>query len=96
MEKGLAEIKRFMNISLFKVSEEKFEIFGRGGGQKLAEEHEVPFLGEVPLDTSIREGGDTGAPIVATSPDSPAAQAFTEIAKQVAAKISINALAPVG
>ena len=85
------------NMSYFQPpgTEEQFEIFGRGGGQKLAEEYEVPFLGEVPLDPAIREGGDIGEPIVASNPDSPAAKAFTEIAKQVAAKISIHALAPV-
>ena len=86
------------NMSYFQPpgSDEKFEIFGHGGGKKLAEEYEVPFLGEVPLDTTIREGGDCGKPIVATDPESPAAKAFIDIAQQVASKISINALAPVG
>lgn len=85
------------NMSFFQPpgSEERFEIFGSGGGKKLAEEYEVPFLGAIPLDTAIREGGDQGKPIVETDPESPAAQAFTEVAKQVAANISINALAPV-
>ncbi|MCA9800930.1 MAG: Mrp/NBP35 family ATP-binding protein [Cyanobacteria bacterium HKST-UBA02] len=86
------------NMSYFQPegSEEVFEIFGRGGGQRLAEEAGVPFLGEVPLDTRIRVGGDSGEPIVVSNPDSPSAKAFIDIAKQLAAKISIQALAPVG
>ncbi|MBZ0184990.1 MAG: Mrp/NBP35 family ATP-binding protein, partial [Candidatus Obscuribacterales bacterium] len=86
------------NMSYFQPpgSDEVFEIFGRGGGRKLAEEAGVAFLGEVPLDTRIREGGDKGVPIVISDPDSPSGQAFIDIAKQLAAKISIQALAPVG
>jgi len=75
-------------------STERFEIFGHGGGRKLAEKAEVPFLGEIPIEIAIREGGDKGEPIVASAPDSPAGQAFLEIAKQVAAQISIHSLQP--
>jgi len=72
------------------------EIFSHGGGRKAAEKLDVPFLGEVPIDPQIRQGGDEGRPIVAASPDSPQAKAFTEIAGKVAQQVSIlNAAAPV-
>jgi ATP-binding protein involved in chromosome partitioning len=49
----------------------------------------VPFLGEVPLNIAVREGGDTGKPIVAADSDSPPAKAFLEIAEKVAVQVSI-------
>lgn len=75
-------------------STERYEIFGHGGGKKMAQEYGVPFLGEIPIDIKIREGGDTGKPIVACEPDSEIAKAFIEVAKQVAAQVSIHALQP--
>ena len=105
-QKGLAMFKQMNvpvlgfveNMSYFQPpgSEERFEIFGHGGGRRLAEESGVPFLGELPLEIKVREGGDNGKPIVAAEPDSEIAQKFKEIAKQVAAQVSIHALAPVG
>jgi ATP-binding protein involved in chromosome partitioning len=82
------------NMSYFqpKGSTEQYEIFGRGGGKRLAEEMQVPFLGEIPLDPDVRIGGDNGEPIVATDPDCLVSQAFINIAKQVAAQISISSL----
>jgi ATP-binding protein involved in chromosome partitioning len=71
---------------------EKTEIFGRGGGQKMATDLMIPFLGAVPIDTRVREGGDEGQPIVAAAPDAPAARAFIEVAGKVAAQISIQAM----
>ena len=62
---------------------ERVEIFGHGGGRKEAERLKVPFLGEVPIFTEIREGGDRGVPIVVSSPDKPAGQAFLKIAEAV-------------
>ena len=59
-------------------------VFGVGGGARTAEELGLPLLGSVPLDPAIVTGGDTGAPVVLERPDSPAALAFTEIAKKVA------------
>ncbi len=56
------------------------EIFGRGGARAMAEEIGVPFLAELPIDIALRQGGDTGAPLVATAPDSPTAEAFMEMA----------------
>jgi ATP-binding protein involved in chromosome partitioning len=66
------------------------DIFGTGGGQRMAEELKIPFLGEVPIDTRVRAGGDEGRPIVAAEPDAPAAHAFETIAGKVAAQISIQ------
>jgi ATP-binding protein involved in chromosome partitioning len=72
--------------------QERTEIFGNGGGRRMAEEMSIPFLGEVPIDTRVRSGGDEGQPIVAAAPDAPAAQALSEIAGKVAAQISVQAL----
>jgi ATP-binding protein involved in chromosome partitioning len=65
------------------------DIFGKGGGERLAEEMNVPFLGRVPIYEPIRIGGDTGVPIVIGEPKSPAAQAFRVAAERLAAQISI-------
>jgi len=63
--------------------------FGEGGGKRMAERLGVPFLGTVPLDPNVRLGGDDGKPVVVQHPDSPAAQMFMKIAKDVAARISV-------
>ncbi len=65
------------------------EVFGVGGGEAAARELNVPFLGRVPLDPEVREGSDSGTPIVVSHPDSPAAQAFRELARKIAASISV-------
>ena len=71
------------------------EIFSHGGGRATAEELQVPFLGEIPLTTQVREGGDSGVPIVALAPDSAIAGSFHEAAMQLAGNISEqNLLAP--
>jgi ATP-binding protein involved in chromosome partitioning len=67
----------------------RHEIFGHGGARDAAEEIGIDFLGEVPLDTTVRAGSDQGKPVVAVAPDSPAAQAFIAVAERVAAKISV-------
>ncbi|MBC7541760.1 MAG: Mrp/NBP35 family ATP-binding protein [Candidatus Sericytochromatia bacterium] len=54
-------------------------IFSRGGGRVVADAKKVPFLGEVPLDPKIREGGDTGAPVTVSEPQSPQAEAFRKV-----------------
>jgi ATP-binding protein involved in chromosome partitioning len=79
------------NMSYFQCPKcnERTHIFSHGGGAITAANYGVPFLGEVPLNTSIREGGDGGKPIVATNPESPVARAFVEIAEKVAAQVSI-------
>ena len=72
--------------------QERTEIFGNGRGRKMAEAKQIPFLGEVPIDTRVRSGGDEGLPIVSSAPDAPAAQAFASVASQVAAQVSIQNL----
>jgi ATP-binding protein involved in chromosome partitioning len=67
------------------------DIFGHGGARHEAERLKVPFLGEVPLDMSIRETSDSGLPIVATKPDSAHAKVYRGIAENVR-----NALAAPG
>ncbi len=66
-----------------------YDIFGKGGGQVVAEQMGVPFLGDVPIDPAVRACGDGGTPIVAADPDAPAAQAFAAIARKLAAGISV-------
>jgi ATP-binding protein involved in chromosome partitioning len=66
---------------------ERTEIFSHGGGKEAAQKFAVPFLGEVPLDIRIREGGDQGEPIVAQKGESPIKEAFRQIAAQLAAQI---------
>jgi ATP-binding protein involved in chromosome partitioning len=65
------------------------DIFGKGGGETLAKDMSVPFLGRIPIYEPIRVGGDTGVPIVVGEPKSPAAQAFRTAAEQLAAQVSI-------
>jgi ATP-binding protein involved in chromosome partitioning len=68
---------------------QRLEIFGSGGAQKVAATlserfgYDVPLLGEIPLDPNLREGGDTGTPIVASHPDAEASKALQAIADQL-------------
>lgn len=62
------------------------EIFGAGGGERLASDLDVPLLGQVPLDEDMRIGSDEGRPIVATNPENPAAVAIRSIAERIAAE----------
>jgi ATP-binding protein involved in chromosome partitioning len=66
-------------------------IFGTGGGERMAEQYEVDFLGALPLDIQIREDTDGGKPTVVASPDGHIAQAYKQIARRVAAKLSLKA-----
>jgi ATP-binding protein involved in chromosome partitioning len=61
----------------------RYELFGSGGGQELAERIQVPLLARIPLVPALREGGDDGRPIMAVDPDSEAARAFAELAERV-------------
>ncbi|MBZ8181657.1 MAG: Mrp/NBP35 family ATP-binding protein [Oscillatoria sp. PMC 1051.18] len=84
------------NMSYFippDLPERKYDLFGSGGGEKTSQELNVPLLGCVPLEISLREGGDRGIPIVTGSPESASAQALTKIARAIAAKVSVVALA---
>ena len=70
------------NMSWFRGEDEKrYDIFGSGGGEALATELDVPLLGQVPLVTELREGGDVGRPIVVSDPESEAATVFGEMAR---------------
>jgi ATP-binding protein involved in chromosome partitioning len=69
----------------------KYYIFGRGGGQRTADELGVSFLGEIPIDPRIVEGGDAGVPIVVQVADSEAAKVFRELAGTIARKLAVLA-----
>jgi ATP-binding protein involved in chromosome partitioning len=82
------------NMSYFTppdLPDRKYYIFGQGGGKRTADELGVPFLGEVPIDPRIVEGGDAGVPIIAQAPDSDAAKAFEELAGTIARKLAVLA-----
>jgi ATP-binding protein involved in chromosome partitioning len=84
------------NMSYFippDLPDRQYDIFGSAGGEKTAQELNIPLLGCVPLEIPMRQGGDRGLPIVVGEPASASAQALTAIAQQVAAKVSIAALA---
>ena len=70
---------------------EATEIFGRGGGERFAAQHGIDFLGGVPLDITVRQGGDVGVPAVAQREPGPAARALTAVAGAVAARMSVRA-----
>jgi ATP-binding protein involved in chromosome partitioning len=80
----------------------RLELFGAGGGQAVADSlaestgTNVGLLGQVPIDMAVREGGDSGSPIVLTHPESDAAQAFQSIANQLAARQSSLVGRPLG
>ena len=72
----------------------RYNIFGEGGGERLANAYHVPFLGAVPLGIEVREGGDRGVPVVVSQPDSPQSKAFKKVAEEVARQVSIEAMKP--
>ena len=72
----------------------RYNIFGEGGGERLAQRYQVPFLGAVPLGIDVREGGDKGVPVVVGQPDSPQALAFRHVSEEVARQVSIEAMKP--
>ncbi|MBM3470414.1 MAG: DUF59 domain-containing protein [Armatimonadetes bacterium] len=65
------------------------DLFGRGGGQRLAEILGVPLLGEIPIDLALREGGDSGLPTIRAHPDSPASKVLREVARRVVARLPV-------
>ena len=79
------------NMSYFQCQRcgEKTEIFSHGGGEKTSQHYNVPLLGKIPIDPHIREGGDSGKPIVIADPSSPQSETFIKISEAVAAKISM-------
>ena len=68
------------------------EIFSHGGGKRLAQEIGTAFLGEIPIDTRIRFGGDAGVPIVVANPDAAISQGFMTLASTVALKVAATVL----
>ncbi|KRT77073.1 MAG: chromosome partitioning, ATP-binding protein involved in chromosome partitioning [Armatimonadetes bacterium CSP1-3] len=80
------------NMSWFQASpaDPPVYIFGRGGGLRLAELLGVPLLGEIPLDPAIREGSDTGEPIVTSHPDSPAGRVFRQVAARLVERLPMK------
>lgn len=71
---------------------EKLDIFGAGGGEKLAQMTGVPFIGSIPIDPQVRKGGDEGLPVVLSHPESAVSKAMVEIAEKIAAQVSVKAI----
>jgi len=69
---------------------ERAELFGHGGGERMAETYEVPFLGHIPLVRVVRERGDEGRPVVATDPDGEVARAFAAIAERTSLELPVG------
>ena len=63
--------------------EKRYALFGSGGGARLAQEAGVPLLAQLPLEMPVREGGDSGVPVVLSAPDSATAQAFGSLAREL-------------
>ena len=70
-------------------SEERYHLFGKGGGKRIEELFEVPMLGQIPIEVAVREGGDGGNPIVVSQPDSASARAILDIAGKLAQRVSV-------
>lgn len=85
---GVVENMSFLELP----SGEKMDIFGSGGGERMATEAGVPFIGTIPMDPAVRQGGDNGVPVVVSYPDSSVAKALQAIGEDVAAKISVAAV----
>jgi ATP-binding protein involved in chromosome partitioning len=103
VEKALAMFKR-MSVPVLGLVEnmtafvcphcgEATEIFGRGGGERFATQNQLEYLGGIPLDITVRQGGDVGVPAVAQREPGPAARALTAVAGAVAARMSVRAAA---
>ncbi|HTX18953.1 MAG TPA: Mrp/NBP35 family ATP-binding protein, partial [Bacteroidota bacterium] len=82
------------NMSYFVCSHcgQRENIFDAGGGLRASKELNVPFLGEIPIDTNIRTGGDVGRPIVESDPKNPQSVIISRIARNLAAQVSIKNL----
>jgi ATP-binding protein involved in chromosome partitioning len=70
---------------------EKIHTFGKGGGQKVSEQYNIPFIGEIPLHHQIMEGSDVGKPVLISHPNSNQSHVFSKVAKTVAGRISVIA-----
>jgi ATP-binding protein involved in chromosome partitioning len=96
------EMFRQMNVPIFGVVENmsylelpdgtRMDVFGTGGGERLAAECGVEYIGSIPMDPAVRVGGDQGVPVTISQPDSAVSQALNSIAMDVAAKVSVAAV----
>ena len=96
------EMFRELNVPLLGVIENmsflelpdgtRMDVFGSGGGERLAKQAEVAFVGAISMDPSVREGSDQGVPVVISHPESAVSQVLNTIAKDIAAKISVAAM----
>jgi ATP-binding protein involved in chromosome partitioning len=96
------EMFRQLNVPVFGVVENmsylelpdgtRMDVFGSGGGERLAHESDVPFIGAIPMDPTVRQGGDAGMPVVISAPDSAVSRALRAITMDIAAKISVAAM----
>jgi len=95
------EMFRSMNVPILGIVENMsfltlpdgstLDVFGQGGGEKLAADAKVDFIGSIPMDPIVRESGDNGVPIVISHPSSQVAEALVEITEKIAAKVSVIA-----
>ncbi len=81
------------NMSYLKTPDgEEIDIFGSGGGERLAEMTNIPYIGSIPIDPQVRKGGDQGVPVVVSHPEAAVSQALDSVAERIAAQVSIKAL----
>ena len=106
VRKGMMMFKK-VNVPLLGVIEnmsffvcghcgERTEIFSFAGGERAAKKFEIPFLGRIPLDPAIREGGDAGRPIVVSDPNSPLTKAFQGVAEALQTRVRELTSEPAG
>lgn len=96
------EMFRQLDVNIFGVVENmsylelpdgsRMDVFGTGGGERLAAAAGVPYLGAIPMDPAVRTGGDSGMPVTVSAPESPVAQALSLVAMDLAAKVSVAAV----
>jgi ATP-binding protein involved in chromosome partitioning len=82
------------NMSWFQCPDcdSRHHIFGEGGGKRLADEAEIELLGQIPIESIVREGSDTGQPVLAVAPDSATGIAFHHAAERVAMRLAADAV----
>jgi ATP-binding protein involved in chromosome partitioning len=83
VERNIVGLVENMSYFLCTHSAEHIEIFGSGGGEKLSKESGIPLLGAIPLDMELRQGGDSGVPLMVSSPDSETGRIFQTIAEKI-------------
>ena len=71
---------------------EQIRIFGQGAGQKISEQFNIPYIGDIPLNPQIMQGSESGKPIIVSDPESMQTKSFLKIAKLVAGRVSVLAL----